>query len=142
MALIATFTRKTAKDITLSNGTFLPRNTFLIAPALAISFDTSLFPNAESFDGLRFYNLRQQSPEDENRHQLTSIGKTMVHFGAGRHACPGRWLASVEIKLILATLILQYDLKLKDGARPKSILFQAQQLVDPTAEVLFKQRGV
>jgi cytochrome P450 len=142
MALIASFTRKTAKDITLSNGTFLPKNTFLFAPALAISFDTSLYPNADAFDGLRFYNLRQQSPEDENRYQLTSIGKTQVHFGVGRHACPGRWLASVEIKLILATLILQYDLKVKDGVRPKNILMQAVQFVDPTAEVLFKQRQV
>ena len=142
MAFTVSFNRKTVKDITLSDGTFLPRNTYLVAPALAVSSDPSIFPNADSFDGLRYYNLRQQSSRDEYKYQLSTIDKHMLHFGAGRHACPGRWFASAEIKLILATLILQYDMKLKDGVRPKSILFQAQQLPNPFADVLFKRREV
>jgi cytochrome P450 len=141
-AVTVSFNRKTVKDITLSDGTLLPRNTYLVAPALAVSADPSLYPNADSFDGLRFYNLRQQSLRDEYKYQFSTIDKHMLHFGAGRHACPGRWFAGAEIKLIMATLILQYDMKLKDGVRPKSIQFQAQQAPNPMAEVLFKRREV
>jgi cytochrome P450 len=140
--LIASFTRKTAKDLTLSDGTFLPKNTYLLAPSLAISADPTIYPNADTFDGLRFYNLRQESPQNEHKYQLTTTDKHMMHFGAGRHACPGRWFASAELKLILVNLILQYDMKTKDGIRPKGILFQNQYMPNPMVPVLFKRREI
>lgn len=139
---IASFTRKTAKDLTLSDGTFLPKNTYLLAPALAISADSTIYPNADIFDGLRFYNLRQQSPQNEHMYQLTTTDKHMLHFGAGRHACPGRWFAAAEVKLILANLILQYDMKMKDGIRPKGISFQNVFAPNPMVPVLFKRREI
>ncbi len=37
-------------------------------------------------------------------------------FGFGRHACPGRFFAANEIKLVLAQLLLNYDMKLPEGA--------------------------
>jgi len=70
--------------MTLKDGTFIPKGTMLMAPALAISSDPEFYPNANTFDGLRYYNLRQQSPEDENKHQFTSTGKSQIHFGTGR----------------------------------------------------------
>lgn len=36
-------------------------------------------------------------------------------FGWGRHACPGRFFAANEIKMIVATYILTYDIRLPDG---------------------------
>lgn len=36
-------------------------------------------------------------------------------FGYGRHACPGRFFAANEIKLICAQILLNYDLKLPEG---------------------------
>ena len=122
--MIVSFTRKSINDITLSDGTFLHKNTYVIAPFLAISADQTIYPNADTFDGLRFYSLRQQSPQNEHKYQLTSTDTTMMHFGAGRHACPSRWFASAELKLILVTLVLQYDIKMKDGIRPKEFFFR------------------
>jgi cytochrome P450 len=136
---VVAFQRTVLKPITLSDGTYLPAGTRAFVPSVAISSDASIYQNPDHFDGLRFYNLRQRSAEDENKYQFTSTGKTQMHFGGGRHACPGRWFASHEIKLILTTLLSQYDLKLKEGeGRPKNILFQSQLNPDPRAEILFK----
>ena len=33
-------------------------------------------------------------------------------FGYGRHACPGRFFATNEIKMIVAKMILDYDIKM------------------------------
>lgn len=141
----ATFQRKALRPITLSDGTQIPCGTFTFSPANAIGFDPNIYTKANTFDGLRFYNLRQASLEDEKKYQLTSITKTQMQFGSGRHACPGRWFASHQIKLVLAAVIDRYELRLKDGeGRPKSIVFQTNQLPDPKGEILFKnkKRGI
>ena len=140
---IASFNRKTVQPITLSDGTYIPAKTLLLAPSMAISSDPEIYENPDQFDGLRYYRLRERSPQDANRHQFATVSKTMMHFGEGRHACPGRFFASHEIKMILADLVLQYDFKLKDGeGRPKNILYQSLHFPDPTKEILFKKRSV
>jgi cytochrome P450 len=101
--------------MTLSDGTFIPKGTYFIAPSLAISRDPEIYPHANVFDSLRFYKMRARSTADENKYQLSSTSKTMMHFGAGRHACPGRVFTSIQTKMVLATIIMEYDLKLKNG---------------------------
>lgn len=44
-----------------------------------------------------------------------SVTKENMSFGFGRHACPGRFFAANEIKLILARLLLDYDLRMPPG---------------------------
>ncbi|KAL2072977.1 hypothetical protein VTL71DRAFT_10301 [Oculimacula yallundae] len=140
---LVSFQRRALRPITLYDGTVLPAGSLVFAPANAISTDNALFPNGDTFDGLRFYKLRESSPETKNKHQLTSIGNTQLHFGAGRHACPGRWYATSEIKLIVVNLLSKYDLKLRDGEkRPESIRFQHRNAPDPKAQVLFRERRV
>lgn len=142
----ATFQRKALRPITLSDGTQTPCGTFTFSPANAIGFDPNIYPEANIFDGLRFYNLRQASLEDENKYQLTSVTNTQMQSGAGRHSCPVRWFASHQIKLVLAAVVDRYELRPKDGERrPKSFLFQTNQLPDPKAKILFKRnkkRGI
>ena len=41
----------------------------------------------------------------------------MFPFGYGKHACPGRFFANQEFKVILVQLIMSYDLRLH-GAGP------------------------
>ncbi|KAH8433979.1 cytochrome P450 [Aspergillus melleus] len=138
--LTATFQRKALRPITLSDGTSIAPGTFTLAPANAVNFDNAIYPNADTFDGLRFYKLRQSSVDEENKHQLTSITKTQLQFGSGRHACPGRWFASHQIKLVLVKVIDGFELRLKGDQRPKGLLFQTNQLPDPKAEILFRAK--
>ena len=70
---------------------------------------------------------------------------TSVHsmaFGHGRHACPGRFFAAMEVKLMFAYIVMTYDTKLVGGVRlPGSRLLQTC-LPNTTAEVLFRKRKV
>ncbi|RYC60736.1 hypothetical protein CHU98_g5470 [Xylaria longipes] len=84
-----------------------------------------------------------QSPPYLNKsgYQFTSIGDTNQNFGLGKHACPGRFFAAQEIKLILSHLLLHYEIKLRDGeARPKPVVFMMTKSPSQTAEVLFRRR--
>jgi cytochrome P450 len=54
------------------------------------------------------------------------VGKNDLSFGYGRHACPGRYLGHLNIKLILAEVLLRYDVKLSPGQeRPQNDEFEA-----------------
>ncbi len=50
---------------------------------------------------------------------LVSTSVDHVGFGHGQQACPGRFFAASEIKIVFVYLLLSYDWKLPDGAVPK-----------------------
>ncbi|KAK8067076.1 hypothetical protein PG997_013823 [Apiospora hydei] len=139
---VTTFIRKVVKPIDLSDGTHLPAGTNLLAPLCGISRDERYFPEPEVFDGLRFWKLRRQSADAANRWQYTSITQSNLDFGLGKHACPGRFLAGNEIKLILANFVLNYDIKLKDGeSRPEPMMFMMSKSPNQKAEIMFRRRS-
>jgi cytochrome P450 len=49
------------------------------------------------------------------KHQYISTGKTDLRWGYGRHACPGRFLADAEMKMLLSELLLHFDVKNPEG---------------------------
>jgi cytochrome P450 monooxygenase len=107
------------KGITLHDGVHLPHGTHLCMTPHAVSSDPSVVPNASVFDGLRYYRLRRQSPDEAMKHQHATADKIHMHFGYGTWSCPGRFLASDELKMILATLLLRYEFKYPEGrSRP------------------------
>ena len=62
----------------------------------------------------------------------------MSCFDAGS---PGRFFAVNELKVVVAYILLHYDLKLAgDGTRPKNVYLARNILPDPTGKVLFRKR--
>jgi cytochrome P450 len=91
----------------------------------SIHRDEEIYPDGDTFDGYRFYKLRQGSEENLRRHQYVSVSSNMLGWGYGRHSCPGRFLADIEIKLFFAELLLRYDIKLTKGkSRPANMEFE------------------
>lgn len=55
-----------------------------------------------------------------NRFTAGQTDKNSLSFGYGGQACPGRYFAVAEIKLVLMRLLLEFDFKLEEGkTRPK-----------------------
>lgn len=55
-----------------------------------------------------------------------NVGSNDLAFGFGRHACPGRYLGHMNIKLVLSEILLNYDIALLEGAKlPESEYFEA-----------------
>ena len=109
---LTSFSRKTVQGITLSNGQYIPRDTFVETPSDAIAHDRSTYLDGDGFDGFRYYKLRQgATPAQQARNQFVTSNDQNLVFGFGKHACPGRFLAAAEIKLIIATILMEYDFK-------------------------------
>ncbi|KAJ5409197.1 uncharacterized protein N7487_003556 [Penicillium crustosum] len=96
----------------LSTGQIIPQGSVVGFSAHAISRS---YPNADEFDGFLFAKLRD-TPVQSTMHQLTNTAPDHISFGHGSHACPGRFFAASEIKVILGYLLQNYDIRLLDGA--------------------------
>ncbi|OAA59711.1 Cytochrome P450 [Niveomyces insectorum RCEF 264] len=114
---MVSFQRKVLKPITLSNGQHLPAGVTIEVPAVAVSSDPTIYPDPLTFDGLRYCGPRKAdgNPAAAAHNQFVSVGPTDLVFGFGRHACPGRFFAANQIKMILAHALLRYDVQLEDG---------------------------
>lgn len=64
-----------------------------------------------------------------------------MSFGYGRHACPGRFFAANEIKLIMARLLLDFDFKMPDGQteRFENITVASSVIPDAKKEILMRR---
>ncbi|KAI0097264.1 cytochrome P450 [Nemania sp. FL0031] len=137
---VATFQRKAIVPIDLSNG-------FHISAGTIVQCNTNMLDEApvewgdpNAFDGFRFYKLRSK-PEDANKYQFASTSYDSMQFGFGNDACPGRFFASNQIKIILSHILSNYHFKFENGVvgRPKNLMFEVNVLADPTVKVLFKK---
>lgn len=135
--------RKCETDITLSNGLILPKGSHIGVAAGANALDETLFENAQEFDGFRFEHMRNIVGNESKYQFVTTSDVDQLHWGVGTHACPGRFFAAYEIKMLLARILVKYDIKLKDGAeRPVDIMKDIRVIPNPMAEVLFRNRRV
>ena len=127
--------------ITLSNGFRIPAGTIVQCNTNILDEAPPEWGDPHEFDGFRFYKLRNRSPDDINKFQFASPTYDSMQFGFGRDACPGRFFASNQIKIILAYILSHYDIKFEDGVvgRPKNFMFEVNVLADPTKMVLFKK---
>ncbi|KAN0120284.1 cytochrome P450 [Hyaloscypha variabilis] len=56
---------------------------------------------------------------------FTTIDNAVTYFGAGRHACPGRYFASMLAKMIVVELVGKYDFGMVEGdTLPRDVPFE------------------
>ncbi|KAJ5375300.1 Cytochrome P450 [Penicillium concentricum] len=135
---LASMNRLALEQVVLSDGTVIPKgaNVFVSTKILE---DDSVYPNAATYDGYRFYNKRQQ-PGNEHKHQFVATSPEHFVFGHGIHACPGRFFAANETKILLLHLLLKYDWKLESGGRPLNIENGFESIADPRVQLMFRSR--
>lgn len=130
--------RVPTEEIKLSDGFLIPKGRTIITPGYGM-WDSSVYPDAEVFDGHRFLRIREQS-QQEHGAQLVTTSPNHLGFGHGKHACPGRFFAAIEAKIALAHLLLNFDLNLTPGADPKVLDVGFALVPDPTAKVMIRRR--
>ncbi|KAK2038518.1 cytochrome P450 [Colletotrichum somersetense] len=144
------FTRKVLKPVKLPNGQTIPSDMFIETPTVGIHRDAEIFTDPETFNPLRFYNLREikthtepgtQAAEVTVQAQCVSVSTTNLAFGYGKHACPGRFFAVNEMKMIMSNLLCQYDVRLPDGVteRYKNLAHGRVLAPDPSKTVMVRK---
>ncbi|KAF3803842.1 Cytochrome P450 monooxygenase ausG [Colletotrichum gloeosporioides] len=92
-------------DVTLPDGTLIRKSCPITIPTLHMCDKKICGSNADDFMGIDFC--------------FVSISPEILSFGHGKHACPGRFFASNEIKSALIHLLMKYDWDIV-GKKPKS----------------------
>ena len=104
-------------------------------------WDPAVYKNPESWDGYRFLRLRE-TPGKDREAAFVSTNERHLGFGHGKHACPGRFFASSELKVALSHILLKYDLQLPKGAVVQHRYSGASYYADPAATLLIRRRDV
>ncbi|KAF7506027.1 hypothetical protein GJ744_012274 [Endocarpon pusillum] len=125
------FARRVAAPggVTLEDGTYIPNGVKVAAAMDAIHHDEALYSKPNVFDAFRFLSAsegqkqsRDLREQGEQTTSSTTVSNTFLTFGYGRHACPGRFFATQEMKLIVAHTLLKYEIEpLKQ--RPQNKIF-------------------
>lgn len=129
--------RQALVDVTLSDGTKIPKG-HKVAVSTDRMRDPNIYENPETFDGYRFLRMRERGQEAASQLVTTSINH--LGFGHGEHGCPGRFFAASEAKIVIAQLLLKYDLRLESDAEPVLQRFGFAEEADPKLKVLVKRR--
>ena len=131
--------RKARESFTLSDGTTVAAGAFVAVAGTAIHRDSADFADPLTFNPWRFALEDQGVARAQN---ITNTSPTHLAFGHGRTACPGRFFAAMEMKTLLAHLVIHYDIKFDgDGGRPPNKWFSIHCIPDPHAKLMFRRRA-
>ncbi|KAL1391388.1 cytochrome P450 [Phyllosticta capitalensis] len=97
--------------VMLPDGTLLPEGTKVGMPTTEIHMDPDFYDDPRTFRYDRFVGKAEVG--------MVNTTDTFLAFGHGKHACPGRFFSTHELKLFFAHIVLNYDFKFFDE-RPKS----------------------
>jgi cytochrome P450 len=147
--------------IVAPNGTFCPYDSWIGIASNGVHNDPGLYSNSDKFSPFRFSDMREAEVEanlEADEHQtrpkelerealikkanlsFVSVSPQYHPFGHGRHACPGRFFAANELKLLLAYMIQNYDFEMLDK-RPPSQWIGAVLVPPMTATIRIRKRG-
>ncbi|KAI5820384.1 cytochrome P450 [Pyronema omphalodes] len=123
--------RVVTKDTTLSDGTKLSRGMNVSALYSAREMDDTFYKSPKEFDGFRFVGSNDRFTDVD--------GPRYIAFGAGKHACPGRFFAAAIVKTSVAHLLDRYELLPGSEKLEFEISFEEQRLPSMKDRVLFKR---
>lgn len=128
------------QEYTFCDGTTLPTGTAIAVCIHTSHFADANYEDAQIFDPLRFVKLKATAPQ--RKWDVITTAPDFLSFGHGKHACPGRFFAAAELKLMLAYVVANYDVKLaEEGVRPKDFWIMGSCLPNQSANVLFRRRS-
>ena len=134
---LVVYSRMIMSDHTLSNGLQLAKGQFVCVSGHARAIDAEVFERPEEYDALRAYNLDLQ---DHRARPFNSVLADDFRWGAGRWACPGRYIATLMAKIILVKLLDEYEFKFVEGRRPTKSLLHEFVFFHPETELLIRRR--
>ncbi|KAG5651327.1 hypothetical protein H0H81_009080 [Sphagnurus paluster] len=133
--------RVAQQPFTFSDGTYIPSGTHVCVAAHALHTDEAAYEDPYTFQPFRFAD-KSKLAYSGRKGDMISTSSDFVAFGHGRHACPGRFFAANELKLMLAHLAVTYDVKLEGDVteRPANMWFISNCVPNTKAEILLRKR--
>ncbi|KAK0741381.1 cytochrome P450 [Schizothecium vesticola] len=131
--------------ITTPSGVEIPQGATVVVPSYTVMQDEGVYPDPHEFKPFRFAEQRSDESVEYVKRAAKSFATTstdFLAFGHGRNACPGRFFAANELKLMLAHMVLSYDLEIKGpGGRPRNTWFGLIRVPPMAANIRIKRRA-
>ncbi|KAF2769280.1 putative P450 monooxygenase [Teratosphaeria nubilosa] len=130
--------------IDLGDGIHVPKGIRVAAPIAGIHRDPENYEHPDEYDAFRFSREREVLGGngrilDKRAQGIVTTSDAFLTFGHGRHACPGRFFAAQEMKLMLAHIVLNYDAKI-EGSRQSNFDFRGACVPSPKARLWVRRR--
>ncbi|KAG8809005.1 hypothetical protein FRC17_003657 [Serendipita sp. 399] len=133
-------------DYEFSNGVKVPKGEMVFGIGNPVHHDPAVYDDPLEFKPFRFYELAQAEATGKRTKQYDMISPSpqFLAWGLGRHACPGRWYASMVVKHLMVYIITNYDVKLPEsgkGKRPADWNVMGACIPNMSTQLLFKPRS-
>ncbi|KAK0220338.1 cytochrome P450 [Armillaria fumosa] len=126
------------KDFVFSDGTVVPAGNHIAVATQSIHMDEGKYDDPLEFKPWRFHDMRKEDGKS-NRHQMINLDIDYVVFGNGRPACPGRFFAVNELKILMSYVLVNFDVKMDKV--PEAGWFLSDRFLNPDSKVLFRKRA-
>jgi cytochrome P450 len=114
----------TAPDGVYFDGFHVPKGVRVAVPNHFIQRDPDIYREAERYNAFRHAASNGVDTAEaylqQKKNSLSMPSDTFLAWGHGRHACPGRFFATHLMKIMLAHVLVTYDVEAK-GPKPKGI---------------------
>ncbi|KAF2102213.1 cytochrome P450 [Rhizodiscina lignyota] len=149
------------EGVVLPTGERVPQGAWIGVSVRGVHDDERFWQNGTTWDGLRFVEGNDEeiemnnvpTKEDEGidsristdtqttlerkKRSLVTTSPTFMAFMHGRNACPGRFFAAHQMKLLLAYIVLNYDIQRREKVEMK---YMTDFAIPPTKEKLLVRR--
>ncbi|KAI0008538.1 cytochrome P450 [Xylariaceae sp. FL0662B] len=126
--------------LTLKDGTHIPAGTRIAWAGHHHANDPNVTLDPKTFDPLRNYRKRHSSPESLSKYTAGQTDLNSLSFGYGNQACPGRYFAVAEIKMIMSRLLCEFDLEYpEEQSQPRTMYADENIFTDPDAKLMMKK---
>ncbi|KAF2001345.1 cytochrome P450 [Amniculicola lignicola CBS 123094] len=118
----------------LKDGVVVPKGALVASPATALCMDPAIHPDPYLFSPFR---------EDNARMPVTTLTRNKLAFGWGTQACPERFFAAKEIKLIAARILMDYDIEINPEAQSMRRYYDVEDLrvLNPGIRLQMRRRA-
>lgn len=115
--------RTVARDggLDLGDGLVVPKGVRIGVALRAAHLSEEYYEKAGRYDALRFSRPHKEGRKEERREKTTTVSEKFVLFGYGQHACPGRFYAVLMLKILLAIVVSEYDVKVIGKKAPEKV---------------------
>ncbi|EYB26844.1 hypothetical protein FG05_09195 [Fusarium graminearum] len=143
----AVFRKVMTDDFKTQDGHHLPKGTLLSFNSFQAQTDDELYEDGLKYDPFRFSRIREEAASRGEKAPPATFVTTspeFLTFGHGKHACPGRFLIDFEMKMILAYIVKNYDIKFPDeyeGKRPPNVWITEANNPPSGTHIMVKRRA-
>jgi cytochrome P450 len=130
--------RVATTDVYLADNVFIRKGS-KIAISSHRMWSSQVYKCPNEFDAYRFIRLQGEA-NWATKSMLVATSKDHTAWGHGKHGCPGRFFAAMEVKVALIHLLTKYDMKLENPGTAAPKVKGFSMLVNPDARIKVQRR--